>query len=212
MKKKWYNDISNWLAILITIILVPVLIINCSIIFQANTNEDKIPSVFGYKPFIVLSDSMESAIRKGDLIFVKNIEPRKLVKDDVIAFRDSEGTVTTHRIIDIVENDGEKYFVTKGDNNNSQDQNLVEYKDVEGIYKMRLPVIGNIFNALASPTIIIILVLVITICFGLAFYASTKRQRDKEHEEYLALKKKKKLEEEILEDDSSEEKKKLNKK
>lgn len=152
MKKKWYNDISNWLAILITIILVPVLIINCSIIFQANTNEDKIPSVFGYKPFIVLSDSMESAIRKGDLIFVKNIEPRKLVKDDVIAFRDSEGTVTTHRIIDIVENDGEKYFVTKGDNNNSQDQNLVEYKDVEGIYKMRLPVIGNIFNALASPT------------------------------------------------------------
>ena len=108
MKKKWYNDISNWLAILITIILVPVLIINCSIIFQANTNEDKIPSVFGYKPFIVLSDSMESTIRKGDLIFVKNIEPRKLVKDDVIAFRDSEGTVTTHRIIDIVENDGEK--------------------------------------------------------------------------------------------------------
>ena len=50
-------------------------LINISIIIQANTNKDEVPSVFGYKPFIVLSGSMEYEIHHGDLIFVKTINP-----------------------------------------------------------------------------------------------------------------------------------------
>ncbi len=195
--QRWYQDTSNWVTIVICIILIPILIINASIIYQANTNKDKIPSVFGYKPFIVLSDSMDNAIRKGDLIFVKNIDPSKLNKKDVIAFRDAEGTVTTHRIIDIVDQDNVTYFVTKGDNNDSQDQNLVEYSDVEGVYQYRIPHVGHLFNQLASPTIIIIIVLGLTIIFGLAFYASTKRQREKEHREFLEYKRQKELAEKV---------------
>ena len=183
--KKWYQKQSNWLTIIVSIILIPVLLLNCFILFQANSNKDEIPSVFGYKPFIVLSGSMENEIRIGDLIIVENTNPQKLVKGDVIAFRDAENTVTTHRIIDIVESDGVTYFVTKGDNNNSQDQNLVEYQDVEGIYRFRIPAVGTILNSLASPMMIIIVVLSITVIFVLAFYASTKRQREKEHQEFL---------------------------
>ncbi len=195
--KKWYQKPSNWLTILVSIILIPVLLLNCFILFQANSNKDEIPSVFGYKPFIVLSGSMENEIRIGDLIIVENTNPRKLVKGDVIAFRDAENTVTTHRIIDIVKSDGVTYFVTKGDNNNSQDQNLVEYQDVEGIYRFRIPAVGTILNSLASPMMIIIVVLSITVIFVLAFYASTKRQRDKEHQEFLEYKRQKELEEKI---------------
>lgn len=194
MEKKWYKKISNWLTILTSIVLIPIVIINCIIMFQANTNKDKIPSVFGYKPFIVLSGSMENEIKKGDLIVVENINPEKLIKGDVIAFRDSENKVTTHRIIDLVESDNNVYFVTKGDNNNSQDQNLVEYSNVEGIYKFRLPAIGNIMNSLASPMVIVIIVLFITIIFILAFYVSIKGQRDREHQEFLNYKKQKAIE------------------
>lgn len=196
-RQKWYQSISNWITIIICVIFIPILVINISIMYQANTNKDKIPSIFGYKPFIVLSDSMDNVIRKGDLIFVKNIDPSKLNKKDVIAFRDDEGTVTTHRIIDIVNNDNIEYFVTKGDNNNSQDQSLVEYSDVEGVFKSRIPYVGNIFNSLASPTIIIIIVLGVTIIFGLAFYASTKRHREKEHQEFLEYKRQKELAEKV---------------
>lgn len=194
MKEKWYKNSSNWFTIIACVVLIPILVINCSILIQAKTDENKIPSIFGYKPFIVLSDSMENKIRKGDLIFVGKINVEKLKKRDIIAFRDSEDTVTTHRIIDIVEEDGQKYFVTKGDNNSSQDQSLVEPKDVEGVFKIRIAGVGNILNSLAQPTTIVIIVLGITVIFVLAFYASTKKQRKKEHEEFLEFKRQQELE------------------
>ncbi len=170
--KKWYKKISNWLIIVACIILVPILLVNIWIMIQAKTNEDEIPSVFGYKPFIVLSGSMETEIHKGDLIITKIVDPEKLKVNDVIAFRDSEGTVTTHRIIDTVDNEGEIYFITKGDNNNTQDQNLVEFSDVEGMYVFRIPGIGSIMDSLAEPTTIIIVLLAITIIFIIGFSIS----------------------------------------
>lgn len=193
-EKKWYQKISNWLVILACIILIPILVINIYIMIQANTNKDEIPQVFGYKPFIVLSGSMESKIHKGDLILTKNIDPEDLKKNDVIAFRDDQETVTTHRIIDIVEKDGNHYFVTKGDNNDSQDKSLVEYKDVEGIYVGRIPGIGSVMDALAKPTTIIIVVLVITLIFGICYVQSNKKLRAEEQAEFLEYKKMKEAE------------------
>lgn len=189
MKEKKTSKIGTILSIIVCSILAILLLFNLSIIIQAKVNKDKVPSVFGYKPFIVLSGSMESEIHKGDLVVVKTIDPTKLQEEDIIAFRDQQETVTTHRIIDIVEVDGTKYFVTKGDNNDSQDQNLVSYEDVEGIYVFRIAGIGNLLNSLSSPTTIIIIIFGITIIFGISFYASDKKERDKEREEFLEYKK-----------------------
>lgn len=186
--KKWYQSISNWLVIIGCIILIPMLMINIYIMIQSKTNQDKVPSVFGIKPFIVLSGSMEDEIYKGDLIFTKNVEPSRLKVNDVIAFRDSENTVTTHRIIDLVVEDGQTYFITKGDNNNTQDQNLVSYKDVEGIFVTRIPGIGSMMNSLSEPTTIIILLLGITLIFIIGFMISNKKQREQERKEFLEYK------------------------
>lgn len=109
--KKWYKSFSNWIILFICIILGIILISNLFIIFQSKTNKDKVPSVFGYKPFIVLSGSMEGQIHKGDLIITKEIDPTTLKINDIIAFRDAENTVTTHRIIDIVEDEGTTKFM-----------------------------------------------------------------------------------------------------
>ena len=125
MEKKWYQKISNWVFIVLFVLLFPILIMNLWVIFQAKTNPDEVPSIFGYKPFIVLSGSMETEIYKGDLVIVKNILPETLQVNDIIAFRDAEDTVTTHRIIDIVNKEGVNYFITKGDNNqNGQEKNM----------------------------------------------------------------------------------------
>ena len=182
--KKWYSDISNWFFGLLLLILIPILIVNIHIMVQANNDKDKVPNIFGYKPFIVLSGSMETKIRIGDLIITKIIDPNSLKVDDVIAFRDEENTVTTHRIIDIIDKDGTTYFVTKGDNNSSQDRYLVKYKDVEGIYITRIPGVGQILNELSKPTTMIIVILGITIVFILLFSISNKKMRKKEQEEY----------------------------
>lgn len=193
-KEKWYKKISNWLFIIACIVLLPILLINLYIMFQANTNQDEVPNVLGYKPFIVLSGSMETEIHVGDLIITKNINPKNLKIDDVIAFRDEENTVTTHRIIDIVEKEGTKYFVTKGDNNSSQDKNLVEYKDVEGIYVTRIPGIGSMLSTLSEPTTIIILVLGVTIIFGIGFTITSRKERELDRLEFLEFKRQKELE------------------
>ena len=163
--------------------------------FQAKTNEDAVPSIFGYKPFMVLSGSMETEIRKGDLIITKIVDPTTLKKEDVIAFRDASGTVTTHRIIDLVIEDGKTYFITKGDNNSSQDRNLVELSDIEGIYVGRIPGIGSIMNSLSEPTTIIIVILGITMIFVIGFIISTKKQQEAERKEFLEYKKMKEQQE-----------------
>ena len=193
--KKWYQSFSNWLIIVGCVILIPILVINLWIMFQSKTNSDKVPSVFGYKPFMVLSGSMESDIHKGDLILTKETNPADLAINDVIAFRDAQNTITTHRIIDIVENDGQTYFITKGDNNSTQDLNLVAYEDVEGIYVGRIPGIGSMMDSLSKPTTIIILVFGITAIFVIGFMISTKKQRDAERREFLEYKLRKELEE-----------------
>lgn len=189
--KKWYQKGSNWLMVIVCTILVGILAVNLSIMVQANTDEDTVPSVFGYKPFIVLSGSMETEIKQGDLIITKIVDPTTLVVNDVIAFRDSEGAVTTHRIIEIVNREGVDYFITKGDNNTSQDQNLVELSDVEGIYITRIPNVGNLLNGLANPTTIVIVILGITVIFAVGFMISNKKQVDLERLEFLEYKRKK---------------------
>ncbi len=187
-KKKWYKSILNWIVIVACVVLLPILFTNIWIMIQANSNPDKIPSVFGYKPFIVLSGSMETEIHKGDLIIAKTVLPETLQVNDVIAFRDAENTVTTHRIIDIVVRDGITYFITKGDNNNTQDQNLVEYGDVEGLYVFRVPGIGSMMNSLSKPTTILIILMGITLIFVIGFTISNKKQRDIERKEFLEYK------------------------
>ena len=202
--KVWYKKVSNWLYILACVILVPILVANIYIMFQSKTDKDKVPNVFGYKPFIVLSGSMEVEIHKGDLVITKMVDPNTLKKKNIIAFRDTEGTVTTHRIIDIVYENGKKYFITKGDNNSAQDQKLVEFSDVEGKYIGRIPGVGSIMNKLSEPTTIVILLLGITVIFILGFMISTKKQQELE---YLEFKRMKEKEEEIKKKENSKKKK-----
>lgn len=193
--KKWYQSFSNWLVILACIILSIALLMNLFIIVQSKTDKDKVPNVFGYKPFIVLSGSMEGKIHKGDLIITKMVDPTTLKVNDIIAFRDVENTVTTHRIIDIVENNGKTQFITKGDNNSTQDRNLVSLNDVEGIYIGRLAGFGSIMNSLAQPTTIMALVLLITVIFVIGFMLSVQKDKKLEREEFLKYKAMKEYEE-----------------
>lgn len=194
VEKKWYQSPSNLVITIACIILVPMLLINLWIMIQSKTNPDKVPNVFGYKPFMVLTSSMEAKILKGDLIITKEVDPSTLEINDIIAFRDTEGTITTHRIIDEITRNNVRLFITKGDNNNSQDRNLVTADDIEGIYVLRIPGIGSIMKALSEPSTIVILVLGITVLFGVGFMISSKKQQELERLEFLEYKKAKEQE------------------
>ena len=134
-----------------------------SIMIQMKIHPDRVPSIFGYKPFVVLSGSMEAEIAKGDLAITKEINTDTLQKNDVVAFWDKQGHVVTHRIVDIVEKNGEKQLVTKGDNNNANDADVVSIKDVEGKYLFKLSGFGNFVLMLQEPLTLFIILAVIVV-------------------------------------------------
>lgn len=85
---------------------------------------------------------------------------------DIIAFREGN-TVIVHRIHQIIDIDGKIKYQTKGDNNNTPDNNLVEAKNIEGVYKFKIPQIGNVFMFIYNNFIIIIVILLIIIIYKL---------------------------------------------
>ena len=187
MKKEKEKKSGIWLTVLLVVLLLPILVINLIIIIKANKNPDDVPEIFGYKPLIVMSGSMETSIYTGDLIFTKEIDPSSLKVNDVIAFREDDNVITTHRIIEIKEVDGENYFVTKGDNNNTIDKHLVSYDKVEGIYISRIAGLGSVLMFLQKPLGLAITLVVIFIIGFIAFWTSgTISSKNAANEELLA--------------------------
>lgn len=128
------------------LILVPVLIINITLIIKSYTAADEVPTIGGYAPLIVLTGSMEPEIKSGDLIIVKQIEQGDVQVGDVIAFFDPAGngtSIVTHRVIEIV--DGEALsFRTQGDANNTADRLPVPAEKLVGVYRSRIPGMGDV--------------------------------------------------------------------
>lgn len=146
-------------------ILVFLAIICISVFIQTKVNPNKIPSIFGYKPFIVLSGSMETELYKGDLAIVRKVDVNTLKENDIIAFRDDDEHVVTHRIVSIISSEDDIEFITKGDNNNSNDQGTVKLDDVEGKYIRKVKGLGNVLLVLQKPLTLCI-ILGITVVFG----------------------------------------------
>lgn len=118
---KTSDKVSLIVGIILCAILVPILIFNCvSIITSHATN--KPPSVFGNTLLFVNTGSMEPLFMKGDVIIVKTVDPDTIEVGDVISyFENGAETPTTHRVIDIYEEDGKRFATTAGDWNVSQD-------------------------------------------------------------------------------------------
>ena len=144
------QKVKKILSIIVLIILLPVLIVNAVILINSIRNPEEIPSFFGWKPFIVLSGSMEAEICTGDLVIVKEVDPSILKKQDIIAFKEDE-IVITHRIVDIIEENGIKKYITKGDNNNTQDKGYVVDEQVEGLYQFKITGLGNLAVFIQTP-------------------------------------------------------------
>ena len=167
------------IKIIIITILAIILLINISIIAQTKLKPNLVPNIFGFKPFIVLSGSMESKINVGDLVFVKEVNPNELKVGDIIAFRDSEDIVTTHRIVDIETKDNELCFVTKGDANNANDDGIVYSNMVEGKYQTKIAKLGNAILFIQEPIgFVVMLMSILIICLLVYSFQSKKISKE----------------------------------
>ncbi len=157
------HKILTIIGTILCIILIPILVVNCTLIVKSFTNKDEVPSVGGKFPLIVLTDSMREEIKGGDLILCDVIDAEDVKMNDIVSFFDPEGngtSIVTHRVIEILEEDGELFFRTKGDNNNVEDKTLVPADNLVGIYRMRIPGVGNVAMFMQSTAGLIVCVIV----------------------------------------------------
>lgn len=174
------------LGTVLCVILLPILIINLTLIAKSYINEDEVPSLGGMFPMIVLTDSMYPIIESGDLILCHTLEAEDVQVGDVITFYDPMGngtSVVTHRVLEITEKDGRPQFVTKGDNNNVEDQVPVDAEDLIGIYRNRIPKAGNVAMFMqTTPGLIVCVVCPIILLVGYDMLRRKKYEKEKQQD------------------------------
>ena len=147
------------MRLLLCIMLIPIILLNLTIIISSYLYPDEIPGAFGIKPVAVLSGSMEDTFREGDLIFIEKIGHLQFHVGDVICYLDS-GQAVTHRIAHIITGkNGSHAYVTKGDANPISDHNPVKPEQIQGVWTgARLPNMGKFVMFLSTTTGMILFV------------------------------------------------------
>jgi len=86
---------------------------------------------FGWGTHAVMSGSMEPTLKVGGMIVTKPEKLDNIKVGDMITFQTEGGQKVTHRVVDIVETNGQLNFKTKGDANKEPDPNFVSSKGDE---------------------------------------------------------------------------------
>lgn len=173
------NRVLTAVGVALCVIFGFLLVCNLTIIIKGALFPEKPPSVLGLTPMVVLSGSMsgeaEDHIEVGDLVFVGRADPEELEVGDVIAYMNGGATVT-RRITAIDTNtDGDLLFTTKGDANNAEDTTPVTEEQLVGIYRWRIPKVGDFALFLQTPLGMLLFVGVPVLAF--LIYDIIRRQR-----------------------------------
>ena len=151
--KKALNIIKTTLIWLVVLLAVFMMIFTVISVTTFNRNDR---SLFGYKMYIVNSDSMAATdFKAGALILVKEVDPSTLDEGDIITFMsqdpDSFGETVTHKIRRrTTDAEGNPGFVTYGTTTGVDDETVVTFPYVLGQYQKQIPGLGIFFNFLKT--------------------------------------------------------------
>ena len=160
---KALNSIKNIFVWLMVILAVCMMVFT---IVSVNTFDRSDRSLFGYKAFIVLSDSMSKTdFSAGDLVLVKEADPSTLKEGDIIAYSsqnaENYGKTVTHKIRQLTTDaNGEPGFITYGTTTDTDDELVVTYPYVLGKYQTHIPKVGKFFQFLKTTPGYIICILI----------------------------------------------------
>ena len=106
----------------------------------------------GLMPYTVLSGSMEPKYHVGSLIYVQKTDPMTLEVGDPVTYRMPDGTVVTHRIIEVLEDpvEGRRYR-TQGDANEIPDGSPVSAGRIIGKPVFTVPYLGYVSWFVQNP-------------------------------------------------------------
>jgi signal peptidase len=109
-----------------------------------------LPSLLHVRLLIVRSDSMAPAMRTGDLVVQRDLDPASsvgLAPGRLVTYR-AGGKLITHRIVAVA---ADGAYVTKGDNNSTADVAPVPVSDVAGTPLVTVAGLGYVVALLRTP-------------------------------------------------------------
>lgn len=116
-----------------------------------------IPIIWGYKPLVIISGSMEPTLKVGGILYYKEIDKSEYKVNDIVVFKSNKYLIS-HRIVEKTHNG----FITKGDANKNIDSNKVLFNKALGIgTNWSIPYIGYYADFIYKNKWILLLVLII---------------------------------------------------
>lgn len=160
--KKALKIVKNIFVTLVVLIAICMMIFT---IISVTTLDKTDRSLFGFKAFIVLTDSMSRTdFKSGDLVVVKEVNPATLEVDDIISYRSTNlehyYEVVTHKIRKKVRDRFDTPgFITYGTTTETDDDEVVTYENVLGKYCFAIPGLGLFFQFMKTTPGYIICIL-----------------------------------------------------
>lgn len=142
--------VLTWVVVVFTVAMMIFTIVSVST-FDKNDR-----SLFGFKFFIVQTDSMAATdFDAGDIVISKEVETKTLVEGDIITFISQNshnyGETVTHKIRRVInEKNGTFAFVTYGTTTDTDDEELVRIEYIIGKYVGNIPDLGSFFTFLKT--------------------------------------------------------------
>lgn|GEM_PF-1734986 len=143
------------------------------------------PTIAGHQMYIVLGGSMSPTFEAGSLAFVKPLDPATIAAGDIITYNTGGESLTTHRVMEVHEADGQRSFTTRGDANLINDTLPVLPENVVGKVVYALPYAGFLMSYGQTPTGVLTLIIIpglIIIAFELRnlFQCAAEWEKEKE--------------------------------
>ena len=180
--KKIFKVTSKILAIVLCIFISIIIVLNISLWIHQKIFKESTSKILGTYPLIVESNSMSPLFKKGDLIFSKPINPAEVKVGDIISFENiysSKHQIVTHRINKIINENGVKKYVTKGDANSFNDFYMLDGKCILGKYQSTIPAFGSFIKLIRQPLTLILLILIIVLFYLTVYFVfKFKKQRE----------------------------------
>ncbi len=141
-------------------------------LFLANAKyimHEQLPMLGGYGYAIVLSGSMEPVISVNDVVIVKSQDSYE--PGDIITYADEDGTLITHRIVSIDDDE----VIVRGDANNTNDP-AFSVDSIKGAVVAIIPKVGYLVKLMQQP---IFMLCAVALAFFLMERSYSKEEKEK---------------------------------
>ena len=185
LKEKVEKSIFVKIAKVLLYILV-ILLLTVTVVQKASNNS---LSLGGYRLFMIISKSMEDEYSVGDILVSKTVKESDLKVGDNITYLgksgDMKGLIITHQLIKIEEENGVKYYTTKGIANDVADPRI-KYDQIYGKIVYKTIILSFLGEFMTKPLAYYLLFIIIALAFCIevvSYIFSRYKDDDDEDEE-----------------------------